>query len=68
MFKCFRTEREIKRRMQMIVSKFSLSYVQRYFFFCEIEQILDNGNVLTACGSLRIIDRSTFRLGDIIIA
>jgi hypothetical protein len=26
-----------------------------------------NGNVLAACGSLRIIDRSTFRLGDIII-
>jgi hypothetical protein len=27
-----------------------------------------NGNVLAACGSLRIIDRSTFRLCDIIIA
>jgi hypothetical protein len=27
-----------------------------------------NGNVLAACGGLRIIDRSTFRLGDIIIA
>jgi hypothetical protein len=26
-----------------------------------------NGNVLVACGSLCIIDRSTFRLGDIII-
>jgi hypothetical protein len=26
-----------------------------------------NGNVLAACGSLRIIDWSTFRLGDIII-
>jgi hypothetical protein len=27
-----------------------------------------NGNVLAAYGGLRIIDRSTFRLGDIIIA
>jgi hypothetical protein len=27
-----------------------------------------NSNVLAACGGLRIIDRSTFRLGDIIIA
>jgi hypothetical protein len=27
-----------------------------------------NGNVLAACGGLRIIDRSTFRLDDIIIA
>jgi hypothetical protein len=27
-----------------------------------------NGNMLAACGGLRIIDRSTFRLGDIIIA
>jgi hypothetical protein len=27
-----------------------------------------NDNVLAACGGLRIIDRSTFRLGDIIIA
>jgi hypothetical protein len=26
-----------------------------------------NGNVLVACGGLRIIDRRTFRLGDIII-
>jgi hypothetical protein len=27
-----------------------------------------NGNVLAAYGGLHIIDRSTFRLGDIIIA